>query len=237
VERNLTWVEAALAVDVEDYQRAKSIVEKISDETLKADAISFVLFRSALVRVRKKEFEKVIELTSQISHAARRAVVRIAMAQNLFSEQNATAEETRLDQQVGLDLLNEVERDLRKEDPSPNVAKILLARVALLGKFDRNQALVALEQSLQSINKLDHFNWKDNAAPKLGIKGSWRSESLADTPRIGFSLRSAIEPLVAAEFDNLLNVSDTLKVREVRGLAQLEIARVFLEKQNAKGVG
>lgn len=233
-ERNLAWVEAALAVDVEDYSRAKSIAEKISDETLKADAISFVLFRSALARVRKKEFEKVIELTPQIAHAARRSVVRIAMAQSLFGEQtaeNRTADEIKLDQQVGLDLLSEVERELRKEEPSANVAKILLARVALIGRFDRNQALVALEQSLQVINKLDHFELKNNAAPKLGIKESWRSESLADTPRIGFSLRSAIEPLVQAEFENLVNLTDNLKVREVRGLAQLEIARVFLEKK------
>lgn len=235
-ERNLAWIEAALAVDVEDYPRAKSMAEKISDEPLKADAISFVLFRSALARVRKKEFDKVAELTPQISHAARRAVVMIAMAQSLFgvgeqTAENKTAEETKLDQQVGFDLLSEVERELRKEEPSANVAKILLARVALIGRFDRNQALVALEQSLQSINKLGQFDLKNNAAPKLGIKGSWRSESLADTPRIGFSLRSAIEPIVQAEFENLVNLTDNLKVREVRGLAQLEIARVYLEKK------
>src|SRR6185295_6234641 len=60
--RNLAWIEAALAVDVEDYPRAKSITEKISDETLKADAISYVFYRSALARVKKKELEKAIEL-------------------------------------------------------------------------------------------------------------------------------------------------------------------------------
>jgi hypothetical protein len=232
--RNLAWVEAALAVDVQDYPRAKSIAGKISDDTLKADAISFVLFRAALAQVKKKDFAKVFELTPQITHAARRAVVRIATAQSLLSDENkvnATTEDIKLDQQVGFDLLGEIERELRKEAPSANIAKILLARVALIGKFDRNQALVALEQSLQSINKLDHFDWKDNAAPQLGIKGSWRSESLADTPRIGFSLRSAIEPLVAMEFENLVNLSDSLKTREVRGLAQLEIARVYLEKK------
>jgi hypothetical protein len=41
--RNLAYVEAALAPDAEDYLRAKSIAEKISDETLKVDAVSFVL--------------------------------------------------------------------------------------------------------------------------------------------------------------------------------------------------
>ena len=218
--RNLAWVEVALAVDVEDYVRAKSFAEKISDDTLKADAISFVLFRSALAQVRKKEFEKATELAPQIASLPRRAVVKIAIAQGLTDDR----------QQTRFDLLTEVERESRKEEPSANVAKILLGRVALIATLDRDQGLVALEQSLQAINKLDRFDLKNSSAPKLGIKGSWRSESLADIPRIGFSFRSAIEPLIATEFENLVNLTDTLKAREIRGLAQLEIARLFLEK-------
>ena len=232
--RNLAYVEAALAPTVEDYQRAKSIAEKISDETLKADTISFVLYRAALAFVRKKDFNKASELTPQIAHAARRAIVKIAIAQSLFSDeksQGADAEELKLQQQKGLDLLNEIERELRKEEPSSNVANILLSRVALIGRVDNDQGLVALEQSLQSINKLDRFNLKNSSAPRLGIKGSWRSESLADAPRTGFGFRSAIDPLLPVEFENVLNLADSLKVREVRGLAQLEIARLYLEKE------
>jgi hypothetical protein len=221
VARNLAWIEVALAIDVEDYPRAKSFAEKISDETLKADAISFVLYRSALDQVRKKELEKAGELAPQIADLARRAVVKIAIAQSLFGDQSSAK---------AFDLLTEVERELRKEEPSANVAKILLGRVALVAMVDNDQALVALEQSLQAINKLDHFDLKNNAAPKLGIKGSWRSENLADTPRIGFSFRSAIEPLVPAEFDNLVNLADSLKGREIRGLVQLEIARGYMER-------
>lgn len=228
--RNLAWIEAALAVDAEDYPRAKSIAEKISDETLKADAISYVLYRSALAQVQKKEVEKAVELASQIANAPRRAIVKIAIAQNAFSN-TANTEDVKLEQQRALDLLTEVERELRKEEPSANVGKILLGRVALIATLDRNQGLVALEQSLQAINKLDHFDLKNSSAPRLGIKGSWRSESLADTPRIGFGFRSAIDPLVATEFENLVNLTDALKSREVRGLAQLEIARLYLEKE------
>lgn len=224
VARNLAYVEAALAVDVEDYARAKSIAEKISDDTLEADAISFVLYRSALAQVRKKEFDKATELIPQIANASRRAVVKIAIAQSLFEDV----------QQRNFDLLNEVERELRKEEPSANVARILLGRVALISTLDRDQALVSLEQSFAVVNKLDRFDLKDNSAPKLGIKGSWRSENLADTPRVGFSFRSAIERLIPSDFETLVNLTDTLRVREIRGLAQLEVARVFLEKEAIK---
>ena len=71
--RNLAWIEVALAVDVEDSARAKSYAEKISDDTLKADAISFMLFRSALAQVKKKNFEKATELTPQLANLPRRA--------------------------------------------------------------------------------------------------------------------------------------------------------------------
>ena len=232
--RNLAYVEAAIATDVEDYVRGKSVAEKISDETLQADTISFLLYRSALSYVRKKEFDKAAELTPQIANPTRRAVVKIAMAQTLFSDPNsqgATPGEVKLAQQKGFDLLNEIERELRKEEPSSNVGRILLGRVALIARVDRDQALAALGQSLQSISKLDRFDLKDSSAPRLGIKGVWRTESQADAPRLGFGFRSAIEPLISADFENVVNLADSLKVREVRGLAQLEIARLFLEKE------
>lgn len=229
--RNLAYVDAALATDADDYLRGKSLAEKISDDTLKADAISYVLYRAALALVRNKELDKAAELTPKIANYPRRAIVKIAIAQSLLGDRDSKAvENAKVEQQRGFDLMNEVERDLRKEEPSSNVAKILLSRAALLAKLDSDQALVALEQSLRSINKLDQFDLRNMSPPKLGIKGVWRSESLADAPRVGFNFRSAIEPLISAEFENLLNLVDSLKVREVRGLAQLEIARLYLEK-------
>ena len=233
VARDLAYVDAALAPDAQDYQRAKSIAEKISDETLRADAIAFVLYRAALAFSGKKDFEKATELALQIANLPRRALVKLAIAQALLaSKAQASTEpaETKVEEQRALDLLNELEREIRKEDISPNTAKILLARAALLAKLDNDQALIGLQQAFQAINKLERFELKNSSAPRLGIKGAPRSETLADAPRAGFSLRNALEPLIETEFENLTNLTDSLKVREVRGLARLEIARLYLEK-------
>jgi len=232
--RNLAYVAAAIATNADDYVRGKAIAEKISEETLKTDTVSFIFYRAALAQARKEELEKANELIPRIADAVRRAIVRIAIAQQLLKDQNSqgsSVDEIKLRQQRGFDLLDGVERELRKEEPSANVARILLSRAALAAKLDRDQGLVALEQSLQSINKLVRFDLKDSSAPKLGIKGSPRSESLADVPRAGFGFRSAIDPLMPAEFESVLNLADSLKVREVRGLAQIEIARLYLEKE------
>ena len=125
---------------------------------------------------------------------------------------------------------NDVEKDLRKEDPSANAARILLGRAALLSKVDKQQTLFALQQALQVINKLDRFDLKDPTAPRLGISISPRSESLADAPRVGFSFRSAIEAIVQDEFDDVAELASSFKVKEVRGIGRLEVARLFLEK-------
>jgi hypothetical protein len=231
--RDLAYIEAAIATEAQDYPRAKGLTEKVSDEILKADAISFVIYRAALSFVRQKDLEKAAELMPQINNAARRALVRLALSQSLLTKKDTTgaaSEETKVDEQRAFDLLNEVERELRKEEPSSNIARIMLGRGTLLAKLYPDEALIALQQALQSINRLERFDLNDNSPPKLGIKGSPRSESLADAPRVGFSLRNAIEPLISSEFENIANLTDSLKVREVRGIARIEIARVYLEK-------
>ena len=230
--KKIAYINAALATDTSDYQHAKRIAEKIADETLRADVISFVLYRAALAFVKTKEMEKASELASQISDAGRRAVVKIAIAQTLLaSKPDDKAEpDLKVDQQRAFDLLTDVEGDLRKEEPSRNAAKILLGRTALLAKLDKDQGLIALEQAVQIINKLDRFDLNDGSAPKLGISVSARSENLANTPRIGFNFQSAIASLITTEFENLADLTGRLKTKEVRGVARLEVAGLYLQK-------
>jgi hypothetical protein len=233
VKKKLAFVEAALATDASDYERAKRIAEKIAEEYLRSDTVSFVFYRAALSFVGKKEITKATELVPQIDHASRRAIVKMAIAQYLLTTKNDDKRdvlEAKVDEQQAFDLLTEVERDLRKEDPSTNAAKILLGRAALLAKLDPDQALIALQQSVQVINKLEYFDLKESSAPKLGISISARSQSLADSPRIGFTLRSAVEPLISVDFENITELAGSFKTKEVRGIGRLEVARLFLEK-------
>ena len=101
----------------------------------------------------------------------------------------------------------------------------------------KQQTLFALQQALQTINKLDRFDLKDPVAPRLGIQGSPRSESLADAPRVGFSFRSAIDSIVRNQFDELAELAGSFRVKEIRGLGRLEVARLFLEKTDPSAAG
>jgi len=70
----------------------------------------------------------------------------------------------------------------------------------------------------------------DMSAPKLGLNGLPISEALLDLPRIGFSFRISVEPIITDEFVNIVNLADSLTAKEVRGVARLEIAKLYLQK-------
>ncbi|MGZ5435825.1 MAG: hypothetical protein ACXWID_13805 [Pyrinomonadaceae bacterium] len=220
IARKLAYVEAAVATRPDEYQRGKRIAEKIDDDNLRPDVVSFLLYRGALFLIQKSELDKAAELAPKISDVARRAVVKIAIARSLSSDA--------LDQERALALLNDVERDLRKEEPSARVAKIALGRAALMAKLDKEQALPALEQAVAIINKLDAFDLRDEAAPDLGLAAFSAADATLAAPRLGFSFRSAIGPLVPAQFERVAAVAGRFTARELSALARLETAKLFL---------
>jgi len=230
--KKVAYAQAALAVKTEDYPRAKAIAEKIDDAELRADTVSFLLYRAALFLIENTQTDKATELAPQISDAARRAVVRLAVAQRLISTRSQSNDSALLEQRT-LDLLTEVERDLTKQDPSNKIARILLGRVAVLARLDKDQALVSLQNVIQVINKLDSFDLRETSAPDLGLSVAPSAGATASRPRIGFSFRNAIDPLITTNFEQVAATAERFSVKEVRGLARLEAAKLYL-RQNLK---
>src|SRR5215210_6605221 len=162
-------------------------------------------------------------------------MVKLAVAQSLLAgavDEKPTTEELTVDQQRAIDLLSDIERDIKKETPSINAAKILLGRATLLGKLDKGQALLSLNDALSVINKLDTFDLNDPSAPRLGLRLSARSESLLDSPRVGFSFRRALDPLIATEFENLAELAGRFSRKEMRGTARLAVAKLYLQTES-----
>lgn len=235
--RKLAYAEAALETKPDDYNRARRIAEKIDDESLRADAVSFLLYRAALFFIAKGEIEKAAELAPQISDVLRRSVVKIVIAQHLLSPkpENGRPEESKtLAQQRAFALLSETERDLKKEEPSVSTAKILLARTAVLAKLDVDQALISLEGSVQMINKLEGFDLRDSSAPNLGLGVSATSGATIESPRLGFDFRSAIDTLVTTNFEQIAAITERFTTKEMRGVGSLEVAKLYLRKNNAQ---
>jgi hypothetical protein len=157
-------------------------------------------------------------------------VVKIALAQRLLASDVSAPAELNLKQQKAFDLLTDLDRDLKREEPSARVAKILLGRTAVLAKLDKAQALSALEQAVQVISKLDKFDLRDGAAPDLSIGSSAALRAGVASPRIGFDFRSAIEPMISTDFEQVASVVERFTLKEVAGVGRLEAAKLFLQK-------
>ena len=108
--------------------------------------------------------------------------------------------------------------------------KIALGRTAVLAKLDEAQALVSLEQAVQMINKLESFDLRDRAAPDLGLGAAGTSGATVARPRIGFDFRSAIEPVIVTNFEQIAAMVERLTPKEVSGAARLEVAKLYLQK-------
>jgi hypothetical protein len=235
--RKVDYLNAVVATKPEDYVRANRIAEKIEDDDLRADAISFVLYRAALFFADKTQVEKAIEIIPTIKDASRRAVVKIAIAQRLLlsKSEKAAPEDVTLTHQRVLDLLGDIDREFEKEEPSSRAAKILMGTTAVLAKVDKDQALTSLVQTVRMINRLDRFDLRNAAAPNLGISAVTNSTATIATPKIGFDFRSAIEPLIEMNFEQIDAIAERLTMKELRGVGRLEAAKLYLTK-NRKSI-
>ena len=230
--KRLAYVNVVLAVDAKDYERARSIAEKIDNDDLRADVISYAIYRAALSYLTEKDTDKAQQLADLIGNSQRRALVKIAIAQRLLANKKSGQSENGEisgEEQRAFDLLDDVAREMKKESPSKNAAKILLGRAALLSKLDRALTLISLEDALSLINKLDSFELREATPPALGLSVAPRSQNLADLPRLMFSFRSAVEPLIKTAFEGLTELAARFTRKEVRGTARFEVAKLYLQ--------
>lgn len=231
VAKKLAYIRAAISTNAEDYKRGKNIAGKIDDEILREDVASFVLYRAALAFVEKKDVETAEELAAQTKEPLRRAVAKIAVAQLLLVPvRGEKPEQIDFKRQRAFSLLGDVQRDLKNEDASANLVKILFGATAVSSAFDKTQGLAVFEQSVQTVNKLDKFNLKDAAAPKLGIDLHSASSATVAAPRIGFGFAAAIAPLIETDFEQIAAAIERLTTKETRGVGRIELARAFFQK-------
>ena len=230
--KKLAYAKAAVATRPEDYERGKAIADKIEDKSLRVDISSFVLYRAALSFLADKDLQKALDIAPRIDDVSRKAVVKIAIARALIkSKPNQVSEtgQTSVEQQQAFDLLVDVARDLAKQEPTPKIVKIFIGRIAVLADLDKSGVTASLEQIVPMLNKIESFDLRDGASPDLGLSVPLPVGRI-ESPRVGFDFRSAIEPLVTTDFEQLSGTVERLRAKDLRGVARFEVAKLFLEK-------
>jgi hypothetical protein len=230
--RKLRFAEAALATAPKDFERGKGLANRIeNDDKLHQQIVAFLYYRAALTCFAENDLEKAEELALKIPSSLERALTLIAVAQKLAAVKPQSKEETwtsGMAHQRAVELLFEADKSLKREDASPNIAKVRLGKTAISYLVDSSQALIDFEQAIAIINRLERFDPTDEGAPRLGIEGFSTTKFTVPRVSFGFGFRNALEPLVTEDFDRTAAAIDGLASPSVRGLCRLEAARQIL---------
>jgi len=230
--RKFKFAEAALACAPKDFERGKELANRIeNDDKLQQQIVAFLYYRAALTCFADNDLEKAEELALKIPSSLERAVTLIAVAQKLAAINPQSREETwssQMAHQRAVELLFEADKSLKREDASPNIAKVRLGKTAISHLLDSSQALLDFEQAIAVINRLEKFDPTDEGAPRLGIEGFGTTKLTVPRVSFGFGFRNALQPLVREDFDRTAAAIDGLASPSVRGLCRLEAARQIL---------
>lgn len=236
IARKLKFAEAALATAPPDFERGKSLAEKIeSDGELRQEIVTFLYYRAALTFLAANKLTRAEETALKIPWSLERALTLIALAQKLgASKRQLEKDKTRSElppeiaHQHAIELLAEAEKSLQREEATTNIAKVRLGKTAVSHLLDTAQALIDFEQAIAVINRLERFDPSDAGIPRLGIEGFATTTFTVPRVNYGFGFRDALEPLVRNDFNRTAIAIDSLASPSVRGLCRLEAARQVL---------
>jgi hypothetical protein len=233
IARKLKFAEAALATAAKDFERGKTLADRIdNDEELRKQVIIFLYYRAALSFFNENSLDKAEETALKIPMSAERAVAVLAVAQTLASSTSRTPDDdwtTQMLHQHATELLFETDKSLKNQLASITVAKIRLGKIAISHLLDGSQAFADFEQAIAVINRLDYFDPNDEATPRLGIEGLAAARETLPRVSVGFGFRGALAPLIKQDFDRTIATVDSLSSPSIRGMCRLQLARQALD--------
>jgi hypothetical protein len=100
-----------------------------------------------------------------------------------------------------LDLLNDAEKLLGRDDLPGDALRVRVGLVAALAPLDAARALQIFNDVVTAINKIDSFDPADSSAPRSAGLDGFSAQSLLPRVRGGYGLRDALGPLARADFE------------------------------------
>lgn len=233
LRRDTRYAEAALATDVEAYERGFDLADKISDDSLRDGVRDWLAYRASLDFARRGHAERAYELSQKNGDAAERAAGLIAGARALLkgkgNEEGARA------------WLEEARALIRKSDPDANWSRIAFGVAAVYATLDETLGLESLRDAVGVMNRTaERADVTVERAPFIKKIGGFREAGIDFTyGTTGFGLSAAVRAFRPGEFESVLNIIDGISDREARGRAVVVLCRKQLsgadDRQKIKG--
>ncbi len=213
---------AALQAKSEDeFEKAESLLQKLSDETLRRRLFDFIYFNRTQKAIADNRLDDAMRFAAKVEELDGRAQLNLEIASALLKtiDDKVRARET-LDAVAALAL---------KAQNSTNKARTLLGVAHLYTKFDTVRAVEVMTEAVKTTNALTEPDLTSSYV-QHGIEGeTFGFYGIRNVP--GFSLENAFRELGNIDFEGALDGAQKLSDKSLRATAIVSLVASCLERK------
>ena len=208
----------------EEFARAESFLDKVSDTPLREKLASYLYFLWTQQSVKEGELDEAVRLSKKVSELDYRA---------LLSFEIAGAALKKLDDRArAAELLDALAAEARKAPDTPAKARALLGAAHLYADFDATRASQLLRDAVKVINLLPDPDFSSETIGREIGNRVFTMYAIYNVP--GIRLENAFRELGALDFESALSAATDITNKYQRSLAVLGLASKCLEDSARK---
>nr|HQU85581.1 hypothetical protein [Pyrinomonadaceae bacterium] len=195
----------------EDFDLGENWLDKIQNETSKAQTVNYFYFSRAMLDVKEKRFDEARKNAQRIEKIEDKAIIYFELAEAVYNETKNKIE--------AMDEILEAEKLANKSPDSVAKAQIYLGLANIYVKFDKFNALDALSKTTIVVNKLEYENIFDSFFTR-----SIKTENFsffAGYSLPGFDLSNVFYEFSKIDFQNSLTYAQSFNNKYYESLATL----------------
>ena len=205
----------------EPLDQVLSALDKIADTTLRQPLLNWLYFDRTQRAIKDKKFDDARKFASHVEELDQRAFLLMQVAEEVL-KQNA-------DQTQAREVLEAVAEAAAKAPNTATKVRAMLGVAYLYTKFDMTRAVVLIGDAVQTINRIEHPDFRQQFVTRKIEGKSFASYASFQTP--GFNPENAFREIGKVDFDGMLNQASNLSDKSLRATLTLVLVESCLQDQ------
>jgi hypothetical protein len=209
----------------EQYAKAESWLDKISDEKFREAVWLFFYYRRSDLAIRENRLDDARKFVLKIKELEFRATMLLKIADFKLKQPQGKSET--------MEILQEVYQTALKADNSAAKFQALFGLAKIYSKFDKQFAINTLSDSIRVFNSLENKGEAFAGMLQIMVKGKYFTGYSA-FPTFGVSISSVLSEMAKSDYSNTLSQANSFSDKYYRALAVIEVAKNCPELAKAK---
>jgi hypothetical protein len=208
----------------ETLDHVLSALDKISDSSLHQPLLNWLYFERAQRAIKDQKLDEARKLAAKVDELDQRAFLYSHVAEESLKQHP--------DQTQAREVLEEVLEAAGKAPDTQVKVRALLGVAYLYAKFDTARAIAVIGQAVQSINRIEHPDFRLQAVIRKIEGKTFASYASVVTP--GFTPENAFREISKVDFDSMLNQASNFSDKSLRATTTLAIVEQCLKDEANK---